>query len=165
MCYWKEGWLRCLPASFLQSLTPAGWTCSAAAIHSALNFPQLPAALPASPTFLLAPEARAVGQLPQLMLWFPWSMWGVQVAQGLWGMGTSGGLSCLLRECVASLHFFIQAGGWCVRAFCPELAHVCLYLLLDRSIAFWRYCCYDGFPPDEWNPEGCVWQSADRVWV
>lgn len=30
-----------------------------------------PAALLAGPRFLLAPEALAVGQLPQLMLWFP----------------------------------------------------------------------------------------------
>ncbi|KFP64017.1 Prolyl 3-hydroxylase 3, partial [Cariama cristata] len=30
---------------------------------------------------------------------------------GLRGMGTSGELSCLLRECIVSLHFLIQAGG------------------------------------------------------
>lgn len=51
-------------ASGVKCVTPGGWACFAFAVHHTFDSPQLPAALPASPKFLLALEALAVGQLP-----------------------------------------------------------------------------------------------------
>lgn len=76
------------------------------------------------------------------------------------GVSTSGEVSCLPRECIVSLYFLVQAGGWCLRASYPKHAHLCLYSLLLQVRCLLRVSL-SPWIPDRWmEPTGlCLTES------